>query len=86
MAEPTPLVLTGERTLPGIPEENYWFCRHLFAYELAAGLGAGRILDAGCGEGYGTALLARAAGAKNPRRRVGAPPRGGGGVGRPESY
>ena len=58
MAEPTPLVLTGERTLPGIPEENYWFCRHLFAYELAAGLGAGRILDAGCGEGYGTALLA----------------------------
>ena len=20
-----PLLLTGERTLPGIPEENYWF-------------------------------------------------------------
>ena len=64
MAEPTPLVLTGERTLPGIPEENYWFCRHLFAYELAAGLGAGRILDAGCGEGYGTALLADVGGSQ----------------------
>ena len=22
------LELTGERTIPGIPEENYWFRRH----------------------------------------------------------
>ena len=26
------LVLTGERTLPGIPDENYWFRRHEAAY------------------------------------------------------
>ena len=24
-----PLALTGERTLPDVPEENYWFRRHL---------------------------------------------------------
>ena len=28
-----PLPLTGERTLPDVPEENYWFRRHLAAYE-----------------------------------------------------
>ena len=57
---PEPLVLTGERTLPGIPEENYWFQRHVVAYEFAAKLVAGKdVLDAGCGEGYGAALLAR---------------------------
>ena len=84
MAEPTPLVLTGERTLPGIPEENYWFCRHLFAYELAAGLGAGRILDAGCGEGYGTALLAPPGGGQHPPKGgLGAPQARGGGRGPP---
>src|SRR5687768_6006868 len=32
------LTLTGERTLPGIPEENYWFQRHAVAYEYAATL------------------------------------------------
>lgn len=57
-----PLPLTGERTAPGIPEENYWFQRHVVAYEHAAGLVQGaRVLDAGCGEGYGTALLSRVA-------------------------
>lgn len=70
MAEPTsphPLPLTGERTLPGVAEENYWFRRHEAAYELAATRCAGLdVLDAGCGEGYGTALLARSA-----RRAVG---------------
>ncbi|MGH2740861.1 MAG: class I SAM-dependent methyltransferase [Actinomycetota bacterium] len=30
------LELTGERTLPGIPEENYWFRRHVAAYRFAA--------------------------------------------------
>ena len=28
-----PLALDGERTLPDIPEENYWFRRHLVVYE-----------------------------------------------------
>jgi SAM-dependent methyltransferase len=51
--------LTGERTLPGIPEENYWFRRHVAAYRLAARMARGRILDAGSGEGYGTAILTR---------------------------
>ncbi len=50
------LVLTGERTLPGIPDEAYWFERHLVAYDLAADLVDGKVvLDAGCGEGYGLA-------------------------------
>jgi SAM-dependent methyltransferase len=52
------LPLTGERTLPGVPEENYWFRRHLAAYRLAARLADGRVIDAGAGEGYGARLLA----------------------------
>jgi SAM-dependent methyltransferase len=59
-----PLVLTGERTLPDIPDERYWFERHVVAYQHAAAhlrpQDAPRILDAGCGEGYGLALLAEA--------------------------
>lgn len=56
------LVLTGERTLPGISNENYWFRRHLVAYEYSLGMAAGgRVIDIGCGEGYGPAMLARAA-------------------------
>lgn len=55
------LVLTGERTLPGIPDEAYWFQRHVVAYRLAAAAAAGRtVLDAGCGEGYGLQMLADA--------------------------
>jgi SAM-dependent methyltransferase len=54
-----PLQLTGERTLPGIREENYWFQRHLAAYEYILPLVEGkRVLDLGCGEGYGVDLLA----------------------------
>jgi SAM-dependent methyltransferase len=57
------LPLTGERTVPGVPEENYWLRRHEAAYEFAAPLVAGRtVLEVGCGEGYGTELLARVAG------------------------
>jgi len=53
-----PLQLTGERTLPDVPEENYWFRRHLVVYEWASLLLAGRrVVDLACGEGYGTALL-----------------------------
>ena len=57
------LPLTGERTVPGIPEENYWFRRHEIAYRFALPHVAGkRVLEVGCGEGYGTALLATTAG------------------------
>ena len=57
-----PLELTGERTMPGVAHENYWFARHVAAYELALGrCKQARVLDAGCGEGYGTAMLGRVA-------------------------
>jgi 2-polyprenyl-3-methyl-5-hydroxy-6-metoxy-1,4-benzoquinol methylase len=57
-----PLALTGERTLPDVPEENYWFRRHLVVYEWIAGLVAGKhVIDMACGEGYGADVLARAA-------------------------
>lgn len=72
------LSLTGERTLPGIPDERYWFLRHVIAYraaqdrvrELRARRSGGEltVLDAGCGEGYGLEML-RTAGAD---RAVGA--------------
>ena len=54
-----PLTLTGERTLPDVPEENYWFRRHLAVYEWIAARVAGmRVVDMACGEGYGSDLLA----------------------------
>jgi 2-polyprenyl-3-methyl-5-hydroxy-6-metoxy-1,4-benzoquinol methylase len=57
-----PLALTGERTLPDVPEENYWFRRHLVVYEWIAGRVAGKhVIDMACGEGYGADALARAA-------------------------
>jgi 2-polyprenyl-3-methyl-5-hydroxy-6-metoxy-1,4-benzoquinol methylase len=57
-----PLSLTGERTLPDVPEENYWFKRHLVVYEwIAAQVGGMRVLDMACGEGYGSDVLARRA-------------------------
>jgi 2-polyprenyl-3-methyl-5-hydroxy-6-metoxy-1,4-benzoquinol methylase len=57
-----PLRLDGERTLPDIPEENYWFRRHLVVYEwIAARVGGLRVVDLACGEGYGSAVLADAA-------------------------
>jgi SAM-dependent methyltransferase len=58
-----PLELTGERTLPDVPEENYWFQRHLVVYEwIAAQTGGLRVIDMACGEGYGADVLARSAG------------------------
>ncbi len=54
-----PLSLTGERTLPDVPEENYWYRRHVAAYEWIATRVAGlRVADLACGEGYGSDLLA----------------------------
>jgi SAM-dependent methyltransferase len=48
--------------VPGIPAENYWFRRHEAAYGFAQPYVAGRsVLEVGCGEGYGTALLAASA-------------------------
>lgn len=53
-----PLLLTGERTVPDVAHETYWFQRHVIAYRLAAGhVDGARVLDAGCGEGYGLAML-----------------------------
>jgi SAM-dependent methyltransferase len=53
------LPLTGERTIPGLAEENYWFRRHEVVYERLAGRCADRdVLEAGCGEGYGADLIA----------------------------
>jgi SAM-dependent methyltransferase len=57
-----PLPLTGERTLPDVPEENYWYRRHLVVYEwIAARVAGQRVLDMACGEGYGSDLLASTA-------------------------
>ncbi|QLL09045.1 class I SAM-dependent methyltransferase [Mycobacterium vicinigordonae] len=53
------LTLTGERTIPGLDIENYWFRRHEVVYERLAPRCAGRdVLEAGCGEGYGADLIA----------------------------
>jgi SAM-dependent methyltransferase len=57
-----PLALTGERTLPDVPAENYWFRRHLAVYEwIAARVPGMRVIDMACGEGYGSDVLASAA-------------------------
>jgi SAM-dependent methyltransferase len=57
-----PLALTGERTLPDVPAENYWFRRHLAVYEWIAERCAGLdVVDMACGEGYGVEVLSRRA-------------------------
>lgn len=54
-----PLPLTGERTVPGIAEENYWFRRHEIAYARLLDRCAGKtVLEAGSGEGYGADMIA----------------------------
>jgi SAM-dependent methyltransferase len=54
-----PLELTGERTLPDVPAENYWYRRHLAVYQwIAERVGGLRVADLACGEGYGSAVLA----------------------------
>ena len=57
-----PLELTGERTMPDVAAENYWFRRHLAVYEWIAERCAGLdVVDMACGEGYGVEVLARRA-------------------------
>jgi 2-polyprenyl-3-methyl-5-hydroxy-6-metoxy-1,4-benzoquinol methylase len=54
------LPFTGERFIPGAAGDmayEHWH-RYAFARRFAAGK---RVLDAACGEGYGTALLASVA-------------------------
>ncbi len=59
-AAPT-LPLTGERLVPGAHPDHIVEAEHLARYELAATLAPGKVvLDAGCGAGYGSAILARA--------------------------
>jgi SAM-dependent methyltransferase len=59
-----PLQLTGERTLPDVPAENYWYRRHLAVYEwIGARVIGKRVLDMACGEGYGSEVLSRGAAA-----------------------
>lgn len=54
-----PLPLTGERTVPGIAEENYWFRRHEVVYARLLDRCTGKIvLEAGSGEGYGANMIA----------------------------
>jgi SAM-dependent methyltransferase len=57
-----PLALTGERTLPDVPEENYWYRRHVAVYRwVAERCKEKRVVDLACGEGYGSAILAESA-------------------------
>ncbi len=57
-----PLELTGERTLPDVPAENYWYRRHLVVYRWIAERCRGLdVVDLACGEGYGSAVLAERA-------------------------
>jgi SAM-dependent methyltransferase len=56
------LPLTGERTIPDVARENYWFRRHEVVYRALVSDAAGAVvLDAGAGEGYGAAMLAPSA-------------------------
>ncbi|PRC41547.1 SAM-dependent methyltransferase [Mycobacterium sp. ITM-2017-0098] len=53
------LPLTGERTIPGLAEENYWFRRHEVVYRRLVERCRDRdVLEAGAGEGYGADLIA----------------------------
>jgi SAM-dependent methyltransferase len=56
------LPLTGERTVPGVWHENYWYRRHEVAYRFLLRYARVRsLLEVGAGEGYGAALFAAVA-------------------------
>jgi ubiquinone/menaquinone biosynthesis C-methylase UbiE len=51
---------TGERLVPGAHPDHIVEAEHIARYELVGEIAAGRAaLDAGCGAGYGAAILAR---------------------------
>ncbi len=57
----TPLETTGERLVPELQHGELVHAEHLVRYQFATQLARSqRVLDAACGEGYGTALLAAA--------------------------
>jgi len=61
MAEFGAVEFTGERVVPGQVEPDLWN-EHVARYAFAARFAEGkRVLDAGCGTGYGSAELARVA-------------------------
>jgi ubiquinone/menaquinone biosynthesis C-methylase UbiE len=49
---------TGERVVPGAVNPDLW-AEHIARYAFAAKYASGKVLDAGCGTGYGTGELAR---------------------------
>jgi ubiquinone/menaquinone biosynthesis C-methylase UbiE len=60
LPEWTALEFTGERVIPGLVDPNL-FNEHLARYRFAALFAEGaRVLDAGCGSGYGTAEFTHA--------------------------
>jgi len=60
MSTPAELEFTGERFVPGVPGEIVY--EHVHRYAFARRFATGRrVLDAACGEGYGSALLAQVA-------------------------
>jgi SAM-dependent methyltransferase len=57
--------VTGERLLPDEQRGQLVYAEHVARYRLASQLASGRrILDAACGEGYGTAMMAAAGAAR----------------------
>ncbi len=61
MTTPANLDFTGERYVPSLTGQIRY--EHLHRYAIAARIAGGRrVLDIACGEGYGSALLARSAG------------------------
>src|SRR5271156_1795322 len=58
MRSPRLVEFTGERVIPGQVNDDLW-SEHLARYAFARRFAAGkRVLDAGCGAGYGSAELA----------------------------